>query len=240
MTTISLNMKFWDDGQRDSTRVRNVNFTWKELKKLSLFLTNQNVKINTTLYDFSVKKIIPDSKHVAYPFGVYKKAEKTNIILKDQKVYDFFMMIDCDAFFYKNDYNNLLSLITNLNKGDVCTFDLAKLESDISKTIDEDNFDINNIEWSYAYAGDKKNGPLHHHSGGLGGVYICDTDLLLKLGGFDEKYEGWGGEDGDMFGRIWASNIEHTFKPVRNFAPFHLPHFSDWGNENYAKRFVEK
>ena len=124
-----------------------------------------------------------------------------------------------------------------MNKGDVCTFDLAKLEDNISDYIIDGNFIIDKANWSYAYSGARENGPLRHHTGGLGGVYLCDTELLLSLGGFDEKYEGWGGEDGDMMGRIYYTHITHSIKPTNNFAPFHLPHFSDWGNKHYSQRF---
>lgn len=48
-----------------------------------------------------------------------------------------------------------------------------------------------------------------------------------------------GGEDGDMMGRIWKNGFSNKIKPIRNFAPFHLPHYSDWGNINYNKRFLD-
>jgi len=237
MNSISLNMKFLDDGHPDSTRIRNVKFSWNELKKLTNYLKNNGINAESTLYDFSPEQIITDSVHIPYPLGVYKKAEKTNIILKDKKKYDFFMMIDCDAFFYEQDYETLLNLIKGLNKGDVCTFDLAKLEDNVSDYIVDDTFIISKANWSYAYSGARENGPLRHHTGGLGGVYLSDTELLLSLGGFDEKYEGWGGEDGDMMGRIYYTDIPHSIKPTNTFAPFHLPHFSDWSNKHYSQRF---
>jgi predicted glycosyltransferase involved in capsule biosynthesis len=237
MYSLSLNMKFWDDGQPDSTRIRNVKFSWNELKKFTSYLNNNGVKTNCSLYDFSPEKIIEDSIHITYPLGVYKKAEKTNIILKEQKDYDFFMMIDCDAFFHEDDYTNFLTLFKDLTKGDVITFDLAKLDSNINDYIINNEFKIDNADWSYAYSGNRKNGPLNGYIGGLGGVYICDTNLLIELGGFDESYVGWGGEDGDMLSRIWSTTIPHQFKPIRNFSPFHLPHFSDWGNKLYNERF---
>ncbi len=40
MYSLSLNMKFWDDGQPDSTRIRNVKFSWDELKKFTTYLNN--------------------------------------------------------------------------------------------------------------------------------------------------------------------------------------------------------
>jgi predicted glycosyltransferase involved in capsule biosynthesis len=237
MKSLSINMKFWDDGQPNSTRIRNVNFSWGEIKKFTSFLKDNDINAVCNLYDFSVDRVTEDSIHISYPLGVYKKAEKTNIILNDQKNYDFFMMVDCDAFFHKDDYNKFLEIFKFLNDGDVVTFDLAKLEDRVSEYIIDGEFQIEKADWSYAYSGNRNNGPLNGYLGGLGGVYICDTNLLIKLGGFNEKYVGWGGEDGDMLDRIWSSQIPHSFKPVRNFAPFHLPHFSDWGNKLYNQRF---
>jgi len=230
--SISINMKFWDDGQKQSTRIRNVKYSWCELKKLHLFLIKNNINCNINLYDFSPQKIIEDSIHVSYPLGEYKKAEKTNIILRQQQNYSFFMMIDCDAFFDIEDYVKLLDIIKQLDTGDIITFDLAKLNNFI-----DNKFVKEQADWSYAYSGDKNNGPLNSHTGGLGGVYIADTSLLLSLGGFDEKYVGWGGEDGDMLSRICISKIKHNIKPTKNFAPFHLPHYCDLSNILYTQRF---
>lgn len=237
MFSLSINMKFWDDGQPNSTRLRNVLFTWPKIIDFTNFLIKNGINAKCTLYDFSPEKLINDSIHIPYPLGTYKKAEKTNIILKEQKDFDFFMMVDCDAFFDVSDYDNFLEIFHNLKNGDVVTFDLAKLNDNVNEYIIDNNFNIEKADWSYAYSGNRNNGPLNGYVGGLGGVYLCDTNLLIDLGGFDEKYVGWGGEDGDMLGRIWSSTIPHEFKPVRNFAPYHLPHYSDWGNKLYNERF---
>jgi predicted glycosyltransferase involved in capsule biosynthesis len=232
-------MKFWDDGQKDSTRIRNVNFSWRELKRFASFLKKNGIDVDFNLYDFSPEKIIEDAIHIPYPLGVYKKAEKTNIILKEKSNFDFFMMMDCDAFFCKDDYDLFLNLYRELEIGDIVTFDLAKLNDSLSEYIVDGEFIKEKADFSYAYSGARENGPLAHHIGGLGGVYLCDTKLLLELGGFDEKYTGWGGEDGDKLDKIWQSKTPHRFKPTKNFAPFHLPHFSDWSNVNYSRRFEE-
>lgn len=239
MCSLSLNMKFWDDGQPNSSRVRNVNFSWNQLKKLTTFLKQNEIICDAFLYDFSPTKIIQDAFHIPYPMSVYNKAEKTNIILNKQDNFDFMMMVDCDAFFDVSDYHLFLDVIKELNPGDIITFDLAKLNDNLNDYINNDVFIKDNADWSYAYSGHRENGPLHHHMGSLGGVYISHSKLLLDLGGFDEKYKGWGGEDGDMMGRILSSQITHKIKSIRNFSPFHLPHFSDWGNINYSKRFVD-
>jgi hypothetical protein len=187
MKSISLNMIFWDDGQPDSTRIRNVKFTWEKLKDLANYLRINGIDCKENLYDFSPEQIIKDSIHVPFPLGVFWKSEKLNIMLKEQKDYDFFSMIDCDAFFDKVDYESVLNIMKNLEYGDIITFDLAKLEGDVSGYIIDDNFIVDNANWSYAYSGARELGPLRGYLGGLGGVYICDTNLLLSVNGFDEK-----------------------------------------------------
>lgn len=239
MTTISLNMKFWHDGLENSTRLRNVIFCWNKLQNLNKYLIKHNINSIINLYDFSEKPVISEARHISYPIGTYKKAEKTNIILKEQSNCQFFMMVDSDAFFDDEDFDNCLNLISSLNSGDVITFDLAKLDDHINEYIINNQFYKNKAQWSYAYSGNKNNGPLNGHIGGLGGVYICDTNLLLSLGGFDEKYIGWGGEDGDMLDRIMRSSMSHSIQPIRHFAPYHLPHFADWGNSLYNQRFAQ-
>ena len=61
MNNILLVMKFWDDGQPDSTRIRNVNYTWVKLKELSKFLKENGILCEPKLYDFSPEKIIEES-----------------------------------------------------------------------------------------------------------------------------------------------------------------------------------
>ena len=218
----------------------------KDIQKVSNYVTRA-VRRNFPVVDeiviayyFSPEQIISESNHISYPLGVYKKAEKTNLILKEQSNYDFFMMIDCDAFFDDKDFQKLFNIIDNLEKGDVITFDLAKLDNNVNDYIINEDFLISNANWSYAYSGNRENGPLNGYSGGLGGVYICDLELLKSLGGFNENYIGWGGEDGDMLDRIYTSGIPFKMKPTKDFAPFHLPHFSDWGNKDYSKRFNDE
>jgi hypothetical protein len=128
-----------------------------------------------------------------------------------------------------------------LESNHIVTFDLAKLDEISSvNIINRDCVDTSVDNFSYAYSGDKEKGPLCcGHGGGLGGVYLCDISLIMDNGGFDESYVGWGGEDGDMMGRIMYSNKEYKQMPIRDFAPFHLSHFADWGNKKYGKRFID-
>lgn len=238
MKTISINMKFWDDGHQDSTRIRNVKFAWKELKKLADFLNSKrNFYVKATLFDFSKERVIEDAVHIPYEVGEYKISEKTNIMIDRMADYRYFMMMDCDTFFDEDDYEKLYVLMCDLNPYEVRTFDLAKLNDNIDDYIIDDVFVKQNSDWSYAYAGSKENKPLEGRYGGLGGVYICYTKLLIQLGGFNEKYVGWGGEDGDMLDRIMTAGFTNHVLPTHDFAPFHLPHLYDFNNIKYKQRF---
>lgn len=234
-------MKFWDDGCENSTRLRNVSFTWKQLKNLSVFLNQTGLDCTSKLYDFSPNKIIEDSNHIPYELGEYKKSEKTNRILNENDEFDFVFMFDCDAFFSIDDYEKVSNVLKDLKFGDMITFDLAKLEDrDVDFIIKNGYVDKENTDWSYAYSGEKKYGPLAHgHRGSLGGVYLCDIKLIMSNGGFDESYVGWGGEDGKMVDKICSSGMLYSHISIKDFSPFHLPHFYDWGNEKYSKRFKD-
>ena len=200
-------MKFWHDGQENSTRIRNVEYCLPKMNELSKFLKSNGVDCESKIYDFSFTKQIPESIHIPYNIGEYKKSEKTNLIINENNDYDYIFMFDCDTFFINEDFVKILNLLKSVNKNEIITFDLAKLsEEDSKKVINNEITNFEPIDWWYAYAGDKKNGPFGSgHSGGIGGVYICDMNLIKSVGGFNEEYIGWGGEDGDMMGRLYES-----------------------------------
>ena len=148
------------------------------------------------------------------------------------------MFVDCDVFFDDNDLNKILHIFQKIDKNEIYIFDLAKLNKfDTQDIIDNSITNLKELDYEFAYSGKKEKGPLFHTNGGLGGVFISNMDVMNLYGRFNESYTTWGGEDGDMLDRIYTSGIPFKMKPTKDFAPFHLPHFSDWGNINYSKRF---
>lgn len=230
-------MKFWTDGMENSDRIRNVRFTWDKLKDLSLFLTKNNLDNKCFLYDFSPNKIIEDSIHIPFPLGEYKKAEKTNIILKDIYNFTHLFMFDCDTFFSENVYEKLLVLLQKMNTKNIVTFDLGKLDNiDTLKVLQGTQFDEDKMNFSFAYSGNKSFGPLAHGiQGSLGGVYIAPMRILNEIGGFNKKFVGWGGEDGEIMDRIRTKISPEDLISCKNFFPIHLNHFTDWSNPLYFK-----
>lgn len=236
MKFVSMNMLFWDDCLDGKTRHSNVNFCWPKLKELNAFLQESGIDSEAKLFDFSHEKQISDAIHIPYPPKTFEKSKKINEILSQISA-KFCMIFDCDVFYDNQDYNLLLEQIRNLQPGDIITFDSGKLSGNPNEYINGLNFDREKADWRYAYSGAKENGPLHHHCGGLGGSYIVDCNLLNHTNGFDEKFKGWGAEDGDALDKIMNSGKKYQLKPTKNFASFHLPHEVDMANPLYANRF---
>lgn len=238
MNRFALVMKFWTDGLENSDRVKNVNYTWKKLKELSEVLNSHGIKSTSFLYDFSPSKIIDDSIHISFPLGVYKKAEKTNIILNDITDYTHLFMFDCDTFFDKRDYTGLINLLKLLKENNLVTFDLGKLDSPDSFSILNGAEFNKEMNYRFAYSGDKELGPLAHGlKGNLGGVYIAPIKLLDEIGGFNNKFVGWGEEDGEIMERIRTKINPYDLISCRDFFPIHLSHFTDWSNPLYSNRY---
>jgi hypothetical protein len=124
-------MIFWHDGRDDSTRLSNVNYCWPQMKKLISFLNENEISCDAKLYDFSEEKVIEDSISIPYPLSVYKRAEKMNLVIKDNLNYDFIVMFDCDMFFSSQDYDKVLDVFKSVEYRTLTTFD-AGLKSIIS------------------------------------------------------------------------------------------------------------
>ena len=60
----------------------------------------------------------------------------------------------------------------------------------------------------------------------LGANFSCWREDLVALNGFDERYEGWGGEDVDVFNRLKFREVRGVF-PFWRCIIYHLDH-SRW------------
>lgn len=211
---------FWTDGRENSDRERNAIFTIEKNQQLVDYLNSNGARVNYLVYDFSPDPILKDAIHVPYPLSVYKRSEKINLVLNKSNS-DFISIIDADCFFVEEEYPSILELYNNFDLNLVYNFDWKKIKGD--EFVDFDNkILLNRDEFNYAIG--------HNCAGGLGAFFISPTNALKSIGGFDETITTWGGEDGEALDRL----LKITNRQVINYIhPYHLPHFTDWGNNLY-------
>lgn len=217
-------MMFWTDGLENSTRLRNIKHTSKKLRELTDFLNTQNIVCNSKIYDYSPEQLIEESIHIPYPVGVYKRSEKINNILNNTTS-DLFAIIDCDCFIANEDYEALANTINSTSLQSCITFDVI----DFSESQTESVVNTGCVDGSFVM-GSRFPG----RAGMLGALFITNTENLKAHGGFDLKFTTWGGEDGEIYDKIWRDN-SITKLPVRRdkIKLYHLSHVSDRSNINY-------
>lgn len=230
---ILLFQAFWTDGQIPCTRTRNLLYSSSQNIKLVLYLQEHGIDAHYNVYDFSEKRVLNEAVHIPYPTGVYKRSEKLNKIVQLHKDFDFMFCFDSDAYFHESNFPDVLEKIKSLEKNDIHLFEMASLDDKTSQQVingdDIDPFD--NYRFSTFTIQDKSGTPLKGAFGGLGGVFLCCTDLLLREP-FNESFITHGDEDIEALTRI-KDNTEAKLIRNHDMFPFHLYHFRDMYNENY-------
>jgi predicted SAM-dependent methyltransferase len=205
----SLNMLFWDC--KDPDRYNNVHFTWPQLQKFTTYLKNKGINASCNLYDFSETKTIkiPEAIHIPTPAGEFKKAWKINRVIEANEDSTFFSLFDSDAFFSEEDYPRVHNLLKDFQPNDFFVFNLYDLMSIIGIDFAGATYDPNKFQLAF------------RHLGALGGAYIVYTQALVDIGGFDERFICWGGEDEDVSNRLELNGLK---KHLVEIPLYHLPH----------------
>ena len=227
---LSIIVPYWSDGLECSLRERNVQPCWNKVKRLYQFLLDNGVECDCTMYNFSEVNEIEDVRHIRCEISGFNKSKRMNLIFQKHRYASYLLCIDADMFFHENDFEQILLLTRSFAQNQVFTFDAAKLwEADTVTFLSTGQVDFN-WDWWFAYSGPKENGPLLHSLGGIGGAYILPRAVLDYIGGFDEEFVRWGGEDGKALSDIVDainSGIDFKVTPIRHFFPFHLNHHED-------------
>jgi hypothetical protein len=216
---LSINIPYWHTSE---DRYNGLLFVIGKISKFLVELKKHNIECVFNIFDFSEIKKIENSIHIPYPISEYKRAEKINHIIKyncDNICPEIFCLFDSDIFFDEESYVNIINLINNFDK----KFFYVGRVNDI---IFDGNvqLDMNNLKLTGRYHSRKRD------VFGLGGVYFINFDELHTIGGYDENFITWGGEDDDLGNRfarkrIFRQNLDCDF--------YHLPHGRaqevDWG-----------
>ena len=212
---IIVNQIFWVSDDPD--RIRNILFTSVKNKEMVEYLKNKGLDIEYKLYDFSLIKFIPYEEVIHIPTDKkFYKSWKINRVIEMSKDYDYIINIDADVFLMDDNYDYLCEILSNLNKSEN-KFYVSNLLDLINPN--EINFgkriiNKNNLKFYERYVNS------------LGPFYIVEVKKLFDIGGFDENFTVWGGEDDNMSERLITYGL---VKETLKSKPIHLPH----KNNNY-------
>lgn len=225
-------MLYWDNG--DPIRMENTSFCWNKAKDLVKFLNDENVASKANLFDFSEKNHFEDSIHIPLNEIYYQRSKKINFALNHEININtnVFSIIDSDCFFFKDYYNEFKEdVISSFEKNLIYTYQLIdipldkrELFIDFKNNIEkfssvEDNINCNNFSYRHS-AG----------FGTMGGFFICGTNPLKELGGFNEQFLTWGAEDDEAVSRL---RNKQAWMPKKNKGPIHLGHNKDLKDKHY-------
>jgi len=206
---ISINIPFWYSKE---DRLNNLKISFKSLRNLQKYLKENGLDVDINVFEFSEERqCFGDSVYLPIGKG-YSKSIRLNYALKwlkHNKKVDIVSFIDSDCVIDSKDYPKVLEQFTNFDKSKYYCNNLTKLDK-------KEYFNIETLTVGGFYA--------FINSGiinGLGGMWICDFDTLYEIGGFDERYTGWGREDEDAGKRLYLKGLE--FKQL-DFKVYHLPH----------------
>lgn len=194
-------------------REENFKFSTQHLKKLISFLEKNGVECSLHLYCFGKKNLLNDSNHVNLEALHYHRSFKINYVIKDiiknKLEPDIFCCVDADIFILERNFLNLLDYIKNTNfKCNYLTaqwYDSSHREDfDFNTNIHVDNIRVETIRSSDA-----------------SGFFLIDFKILKSIGGYDERFTVWGGEDNDLHIRLNKINVS---KKYMNFLFMHIKH----------------
>lgn len=197
----------------DLERAQNFRFSLARLKELCRFL-NIN-KIETSIYPFCFgrTKLTEDSYHSDLSALTYHKSFKINYVIKqmleNKDQGDLLCLVDSDIVVLENNFFNLLDYIKNTDfKQKYLTGRWLDTDSreyfDFEKNTIKSILNISKIRGSDA-----------------GGLFIVDFNILLDMGGFDERFTVWGAEDDDMSNRLQRAGL---IREYTDFYPIHIKH----------------
>jgi hypothetical protein len=212
---IIVNQIFWVSD--DSDRVRNILFTSVKNKEMVQYLKNKGLDIEYNLYDFSPTKFIPyeDVIHIPTDKKFYK-SWKINRVIEKCRDYDYIINIDADVFLLDDNYDYIYDILSNLNKTDNKFYVSNLLDLINPKEINFAKRIINKSNLKF----------YERYVNSLGPFYIVEVKKIFDIGGFDENFTVWGGEDDNMSERLVSYGL---IKETLKSKPIHLPH----KNNNY-------
>lgn len=213
MVKISFNILYWD-GFDSETRLKNISFCYEKLNKFIKYSNTKNMNIKVFLFDFSEKQVIKDSIHIPYKNNEYRRSEKMNRVLEynnNNFKPDIFCCLDSDVFFIESEYEKLINELNVFNSNSITICSVLDIQESTCIDYTNNTFNTNQILVKPRLMA------------GLGAFYIINFNNLFNIGGFDERFICWGGEDDEVIGRLINKGYNKIYTSIQLF---HLPHKS--------------
>ena len=128
----------------------------------------------------------------------------------------FIAIMDSDVLISKETFDKTLSLINSF-------YDFVYPFNRMVKQIYDPFIDVENFNF------DEVDSELETRINADGGFLFCRKDSFLNVGGYDETFEGWGGEDNDLCIRMNLSDYKVT---RLNNVLYHLHHQKEKSNRS--------
>lgn len=140
-----------------------------------------------------------------------------------------------DTFHIASAYNLAVSLVD--------TEYILKLDVDYVLNPYFNFFDNNRLGPKEFFTGDWRWHSLDNNLGFLkflnGLLYIKTADFKA-VGGYDERFVGYGYEDTDLYNRLEKHGLTHRFICVKDITVYHNPHSDAKRVENYVEKDLKK
>lgn len=217
-------------------RKENSIISWKELKKLTDYLKKKGLDVNCYLFEFGKEFFFEDSIKIDYHLDFFEKSKKINQIINHEvnSKCNLFCLMDSDLFFSEKQYEEIYKHILDLSTTDQKIFFTYNLR-DIDQTNRIEIINHKDTTINYDVLNNSEDKLSWRHSWGagvLGGFFIVPMNELKQVGGFNENFLTWGGEDDEAQVRIKSLC---SWEPQLNFGPYHLWHPK---NETDRKYFI--
>lgn len=226
---INFLMFYWDMGCE--FRKQNTTICWNETKKITNYLRDKGLNISCYLFEFGKNSSFEDSIKIDMELDYFEVAKKRNICLNHpiNNQTSHIAFIDSDLFFAPNQYDTIYNDIMLLQHNMYYAYNLIDIDENQRNNIIENN-SIN-----YDILENESKDYIWRHSTGiatLGGFFIAPTDEMRKMGGYNENFLTWGGEDDEAHIRL----IQQCIWFPKEYGPYHLYHPKNINDSKYYIR----
>lgn len=219
-TSIIFILPIWGE---DKNRIRNFNIVLESWKKFSIFLKKNYINCEIYPISFFKEKIYKNVDNIDLSLLKYHRCFKLNYsvkkILDTGKKKQLLGIIDCDCFIQEKDYHLLLEEIRWIDfKNRFILLDMIDVDGSQNHNIKS----IEKIQSNKISRGElNKNKRFFRHIADypITGSMIVDFDIFCEIGGYDERFTLYGGDDDDIILRLinYGLDVHASLSKVIHF-----------------------